>query len=77
MNDKLEIIKEAAPKHATYWKDLSLIDYRGGPFLDRTGGCIIFSSPTIENAQEIIKNDPFMKEECLEKYWVKEWFIDN
>jgi len=73
MNDTFAIIKEVAPKHAAYWKKLNLVNYQGGPFTDRSGGCIMFSSSSMEKATEIIMNDPFMNEGCLEKFWIKEW----
>ena len=77
MNDKFELIKDVAPRHAAYWKKLNLTDYQGGPFKDKSGGCITFSSSSIEKATGFILNDPFLKEGCLEKKWIKEWIIDH
>ena len=45
----------------------------GGPFADRSGGLIIFDSTDIDNATDIIKNDPFTINDLLESKWIKEW----
>jgi uncharacterized protein YciI len=77
MNDKFELIKNAAQRHAAYWKKLNLTNYQGGPFEDKSGGCITFLSSSMEQTTELILNDPFLKAGCLEKNWIKEWIIDH
>jgi hypothetical protein len=51
-------VGETVPKHITYWKGHRLINYSGGPFIDRSGGLIIFETKNIETATDLIVNDP-------------------
>lgn len=65
MNNKANEIKLNAPKHSQYWKSKKLNLYEGGPFSDFSGGCIKFSSESIETARELIMNDLFIITGCL------------
>jgi uncharacterized protein YciI len=47
----------------------------GGPFADRTGGLITFAAASLEDAQDIIMHDPFVREQLIEQRWIKEWLI--
>ena len=71
--DDVEKIKSTIGPHVNYWRNQEFDDYRGGPFTDKTGGLIIYSSNSYEEANEIINNDPFIKEGTLKEYWLKEW----
>lgn len=73
MSDNQNEIKQNAPKHMLYWKGKNLDSYEGGPFSDFAGGCITFSSNSMEASKELIMNDPFMINGCLKEYWMKEW----
>jgi uncharacterized protein YciI len=45
----------------------------GGPFGDRTGGLISFVAPSLQEATEIILQDPFILEDLIAEKWIKEW----
>jgi uncharacterized protein YciI len=66
-------IQAVAPRHHQYWKQRELSGFSGGPFADRSGGLITFEAEGIEQARELIENDPFVLEDLLESRWVKEW----
>jgi uncharacterized protein YciI len=65
--------RAVAPRHADYWKHLGLRGYEGGPFADRSGGLITFESESTEEAEQLVADDPFIREGLLECYWVKGW----
>ncbi len=46
--------------------------YAKGPFLDHSGGLIIYNTENIEEARELIENDPVIKYKSR-KYTLKEW----
>jgi len=73
MRDLPEKIRDAAPRHSVYWKELDLDHYVGAPFTDRSGGLIIFAAEDIIKATELTMNDPFAVEDLLENKWIKEW----
>lgn len=73
MKEEPEAIKEVAPKHVSYWKELQLEAYEGGPFEDRSGGLIIFKADDREAAMQIVKSDPFYEGHLLHTRFVKEW----
>jgi uncharacterized protein YciI len=64
------------PSHVQYWKTADLKEYVGGPFGDRTGGLISFSTLNIEEAIKIILQDPFVLENLIAEKWIKEWIIE-
>jgi uncharacterized protein len=76
MRDAPDRVRAAAPKHAAYWRRLQLGGYRGGPFADRSGGLITFEAESDAAAQALVANDPFLREDLLERHWVKEWLLD-
>lgn len=71
-----EQIRAVAPRHAAYWREQGLAQYLGGPFADRSGGLIIFETSSPAEAQQIVSNDPFMREGLLSRHWTKEWVIE-
>lgn len=73
MKDEPGSIRAVAPQHAAYWGDGALPEYLGGPFCDRSGGLIIFETPSLEQAEGIIAADPFVREKLLETSVVKQW----
>ncbi len=84
LTDKCELIRRlvksrsgrdgvVAPRHASYWRDLGLAHYRGGPFEDRTGGLITFDADDAAQAQRAVREDPFVLEGLVEARWLKEW----
>ena len=76
MQDEPDRIAEIAPKHVTYWQHLSLPEYSGGPFNDRSGGLIIFAAEGHDAAADYVREDPFMIENLLDQCWLKEWVND-
>ena len=73
MQDEPERVSHVAPKHVDYWQNLSLPEYSGGSFADRSGGVIIFAAESHESAADIAREDPFMRENLLAQCWLKEW----
>ena len=63
MKDLPDRIRTVAPEHATYWHDLELPGYVGGPSADRSGGLITFEADSSEAAEGFIAADPFVREE--------------
>lgn len=76
MSDAPARVQAVAPEHAVYWRELGLPDYLGGPFGDRSGGLITFETGSATEAERVVANDPFAREDLLEGRWVKEWIID-
>ena len=68
-----EKIRQVVPAHVQYWNASDLKEYMGGPFGDRTGGLISFAASSLEQATEIIRQDPFILEDLIEQKWIKEW----
>lgn len=69
-------VPAVAAEHAAYWQGLGLRDYLGGPFADRSGGLITFCTGSAGEAEQLVADDPFVREGLLERRWVKEWMID-
>lgn len=72
-----EKIRQVVPAHVKYWKAVNLQGYMGGPFSDRTGGLISFVASSLEEAAEIIRQDPFVLEDLIEQKWIKEWIVET
>jgi uncharacterized protein YciI len=72
MTGATDQVRAAAPKHAGYWRQLGLPDYLGGPFADRSGGLITFSAGSAADDDQLVAEDPFVRERLLEHFWVKE-----
>lgn len=65
---------EILDEHKAYLQkyiDLGKI-YAKGPFTDHSGGLVIYSVETIEEAKQIIDNDPIIRDNTRE-YTLKEW----
>jgi uncharacterized protein YciI len=76
MKDAPDRVRATAPKHAAYWRELGLRDYLGGPFADRSGGLITFRTDAGAEAERLVANDPFLRDDLLERHWVKQWLAD-
>ena len=66
-------VRAVAPRHASYWQELQLAHYRGGPFADRSGGLITFDADDTAQAQRAVRADPFALEGLVDAQWLKEW----
>jgi len=73
MKDDPDAVRAVAPAHAAYWRGLAMPGYVGGPFADRSGGLITFEIASQEQAEQLVVDDPFVREGLLERRWVKEW----
>ena len=73
MRDEPERVRRAVPNHVRHWRRLRLEGYSGGPFADRSGGLIVFEVASPDEAQRAVESDPFVVEDLLETYWLKEW----
>jgi uncharacterized protein YciI len=71
-----EKVRQTVPAHIGYWKRADLKGYMGGPFGDRTGGMISFIASGIQEATEIIQQDPFILEDLVDQNWIKEWILE-
>jgi len=71
-----EKIRQVVSAHVGYWKTANLRGYLGGPFADRSGGLISFAASSLEEATNIILQDPFVVEDLIAKKWIKEWIVE-
>lgn len=71
-----ERIRQVVPAHVAYWKRAGLDGYMGGPFADRSGGLISFSAGSMEEANDIVSQDPFVTEDLIQQKWIKEWIVE-
>ncbi len=62
--------------HAKHWQGSALTDYMGGPFSDRSGGLISFSAKDSEQADSLVRNDPFVIANLVAQKWLKEWQVE-
>jgi uncharacterized protein YciI len=69
-------VRAVAPRHASYWHELALGRYRGGPFADKSGGLIVFDSASEEHAERLVSGDPFLREGLVNRHWIKEWLAE-
>ena len=76
MKDEPDRVRAVAPDHVAYWRGLAITGYLGGPFIDRPGGLITFEIGSSEQAEQLVADDPFLREELIETGWLKEWVIE-
>jgi uncharacterized protein YciI len=76
MKDQPDAVRDVAPAHASYWRELALPGYLGGPFDDKSGGLITFEIDSTEQANELVANDPFVREGLLESRLLKTWQVE-
>ncbi|HET9909808.1 MAG TPA: YciI family protein, partial [Anaerolineales bacterium] len=72
-----EKIHQVVPAHVEYWRSLNMEGYMGGPFTDRTGGLISFLDSNLEEAEEIMRQDPFVSADLIEQKWIKQWIVES
>ena len=68
--------EEVVPAHVEYWRTANLKEYLGGPFTDRSGGLISFAASSLEEATNIVLQDPFIRADLVTQRWIKEWVIE-
>jgi len=68
-------IDQVRPTHRQYLR--SLLDtgklFASGPFTDDSGALIIYEAATLEDAEEILKGDPFHAAGIFLKWQIKPW----
>lgn len=77
MKNEPELIKGLVSEHIRYWENLNLVNYKGGPFIDRSGGLITFLFDDLEQAKKIINEDPFIKGNVISDIHIKVWIAEN
>ncbi|HXJ63138.1 MAG TPA: YciI family protein [Actinomycetota bacterium] len=77
MKDDPNRVRAVAPEHAAYWQGMRLGGYLGGPFTDRSGGTITFEAGSQAEAERLVGDDPFARDDLLENLWVKQWMVDS
>ena len=76
MKQEPDKIQSVVPLHVEYWKRGNLLGYRGGPFVDKSGGLITFKAESMAEATNIVRADPFVSADLLEEKWIKEWLVE-
>ncbi len=71
-----EKVGEVVPAHVEYWKSRKTENQMEGPFTDKSGGMILFSADSMQDAMKIVADDPFVQNNLLDKQWVKEWNVE-
>ncbi len=63
------------PEHRAYLKDLQASGRlaAAGPFEDDSGALIVYEAESAEQAESLIRNDPFYKVGVFAQYTIKPW----
>jgi uncharacterized protein YciI len=77
MTDDPDRVREVAPRHAAYWRELALPGYLGGPFADRSGGLITFDADAPAQAQQLVTDDPFVREGTVSSWRLEQWLAEG
>ena len=76
MKNEPDGIGQTIRAHVEHWQGSGLADYMGGPFSDRSGGLISFSAKDSEQADSLVRNDPFVVANLVAQKWLKEWEVE-
>ena len=76
MRQEPDRVWSAVPAHVAYWRDLEMPGYLGGPFADRSGGVITFEADSLREAERVVAADPFVREDLLEDFSLRDWLIE-
>ena len=76
MKDRPGRIREIAPYHIEYWREIQDARCIVGPFADRCGGLILFDAASLKEAALVVEQDPFAVHALLAHRWVKEWIAE-
>jgi uncharacterized protein YciI len=68
-----ERVRSVAPAHSAYWRGMGLPGYEGGPFADRSGGLITFECASLDEAERLVAEDPFVLADLVDPRWLKDW----
>jgi hypothetical protein len=77
MADDPDRVRRIASEHVEYWHELRLAGYVGGPFGDRSGGLITFEADTPALAEQLVAGDPFLHQDAISTWWLKQWLVDD
>lgn len=76
MADDPERVRAVAPRHAEHWQKAAPPGYLGGPFADRSGGLITFEADNLAQAEQLVHDDPFLREGLLTSWWLEQWLAE-
>lgn len=76
MIDDPDRVHAAASRHVAYWHDRAPQGYLGGPFADRSGGLITFQADSPAEAEQLVDNDPFLRDRLLSRWWFEPWLVE-
>jgi uncharacterized protein YciI len=70
-------IEEFRPPHREYLRELITKDILAlaGPFVDNSGGFIVYNAESEEEVEAIIKADPFYACGVFQKWTIRQWKI--
>jgi len=71
--EDIDTVKKNLGPHVAYWKSMTFDHFQNGPFADKSGGMIIFSADSPEQAEKLVSQDPLLQEQAIENYWLREW----
>lgn len=71
-----EIFDQFVPLHIEYVKSLNDLGHQAttGYWGELGGGMLLFQAESFTDAQNIVENDPFVKNNCVE-YQLHEWCV--
>lgn len=73
LDEDIEKTKKYLGGHVSYWKSQKYDYFKNGPFADKSGGLIVFSSGNYEQAEKTVAGDPLLLGNAIKQYWLKEW----
>ncbi|MHC5036276.1 MAG: YciI family protein [Planctomycetota bacterium] len=77
MKPEPQKIHRAVRRHVAYWEKLLRNRIEGGPFADFAGGLICFNADDNENAEALVREDPFLQEDLIDQYRIEEWIVTS
>jgi uncharacterized protein YciI len=75
MTEDPDRVTAVVAEHVAYWRALRLPEYLGGPFGDRSGGLISFEAGSLDEAEKLVGEDPFVRAKLLSQRWVQHWDV--
>ena len=72
-----ETIARVRPVHREYIQELKKNNkiFMAGPFVDDSGGLLIYEADTPEEVDGLIRNDPFFKEGVFKSWVTRGWKV--
>lgn len=76
LKQDFNLIKELIPIHESYWEKQKLKNYMWGEFADGSSGIVTFDAPSMEEAEELIMEDPLIEANAVNEKWIKELIVE-